>query len=190
MWVDRYGFIMTIQNNYSSGIGTFTACEFFPSTWVEYDDSEKPIVFYSKKASGDWWEGRYPINPYHAETQPTNAGFFYVRPFRFSMQTLANGHEGSYMGRAAYKSEGNNKCYFDFPWYENDLIAGRKPFSQTRRWFQVDIAGGFSIGDILNWIDPDEVTVHKYIVAVVTAGTRYYAIPYENAFDYSIGAKQ
>ena len=183
LWVDKYGFIMTIQNNYSSGVGVFTACEFFPSTWVEYDDSEKPIAFYAKRTS-DWWNGRYPITPYHSETQPTNSGFFYVRPFRFSCQTLAASDEGCYMERTAYKSEGNNKCYFEFPWYENDLIAARKPYAQTRRWFEVDIAGGFSIGDILNWIDPDEVTVHKYIVAVVTSGQKYYAIPYENATTY------
>lgn len=200
MWIDKYGVVMTMQNTYANGVGVFAALEFFPLQWVEYDDAHQPIVFYVKRSS-DWWGGRYSYNPQYVTGSITNEeyAFLYARPYKYSCITHSHAqfsanessrHEGSYMERETYRSEATNKVYPKFPMYENDVIIARKPYAETRRWFKVDITGGLQIGDILNWIDPDNVTVHKYIVAVVTAGAMYYAIPYDNAFDYATSAKQ
>ncbi len=191
IWVDKYGVIMTLQNNYSYGAGGIMAVEFFPSAWVEYDDTQPEIVFFARMTS-HWSTEKAPSTTFPPHE---DLGAMYARPYRFysgvdSDSQTQQGVKYLYPYQMAHKSEGNNKCYFDFPWYENDEIAARKPYAQTRRWFQVSNTGGFSIGDILNWIDPDDVTVHKYIVTVVTAGNLYYAIPYENAFDYAVSAKQ
>ncbi|MDD3976864.1 MAG: hypothetical protein PHI15_01775, partial [Methanomicrobium sp.] len=181
---------MTLQNNYASGAGGIMAVEFFPTAWVEYDDSQPEIVFFAR-LTNHWSTVKTPTTSF---PQNEYMGAMYARPYRFYSGVLqtSGDQQGSkyvYPNAMAYKSEGNNKCYFDFPWYENDEIAARKPYAQTRRWFQLSPTGGFSIGDILNWIDPDEVTVHKFIVTVVTAGNLYYAIPYENAFDYAVSEK-
>lgn len=199
--IDKYGVVGTIQNTYSDGIGAFVALEFFPQAWVEYDDTEEiAAILYCKRSRDNWNQSPISMNTPNrpAEGHP-DEGFYYVRPYRFMCQTYAsngNGlgglgqHEGSFMEREAFRSEANNKVHFKFPMYENDVFAGRKPYAETRRWFKVSITGGLQIGDILNWIDPDGVTVHKFIVAVVTAGAMYYAIPYANPFDYAVSAKQ
>ncbi|MDU9376294.1 hypothetical protein McpSp1_08950 [Methanocorpusculaceae archaeon Sp1] len=201
MWIDKYGVIMTLQNTYASGLGVFASLEFFPQTWVEYDDTEELAAVLYCKRSGDYWRSGYnseDITTLCDVAADADAGQLYLRPYRFSIRTFAstqdvtngtNQHEGSYMEREAFRSEANNKVHFKFPMYENDEIAGRKPYAETRRWFKVSITGGLQIGDILNWIDPDGVTVHKFIVAVVTAGAMYYAIPYQNAFDYAVSEK-
>ncbi|MDV0441577.1 hypothetical protein [Methanorbis furvi] len=199
MFIDKYRVVGTIQNTYSGGIGDFFALEFFPQAWVEYDDTEELAAVLYNKRSGDNWT---TVSDYTANIQydPTvvDSGTFYLRPYRFGNWTYAsngnnlaglNQHEGSFMEREAFRSEANNKVHFKFPMYENDVFAGRKPYAETRSWFKVSITGGLQIGDILNWIDPDGVTVHKFIVAVVTAGAMYYAIPYANPFDYAVSDK-
>jgi len=201
LWIDKYGVIMTVQNTYSYGIGVFAALEFFPNTWVEYDDAEEcPVVLYCKR-SADAWGARSPIGMTHAN-RPADGhpaeGFFYIRPYRFACQTYAsngnslaglNQHEGAFVEREAYRSEANNKVYFQFPKYENDVASARKPYAETRRWFKVSVTGGLQIGDILSWVD-SEGTTHKFIVAVVDGSGMYCAIPYESAFDYAVSPKQ
>lgn len=200
IWIDKYGVVGTIQNTYSGGIGVFFVLEFFPQEWVEYDDTEEiAAVLYCKRSSDNWYNSNGGTSDTVTTPTHADAGALYLRPYRFGSYTYAsNGnslagltqHEGAFMEREAFRSEANNKVYFKFSTYENDVSAGRKPYAETRRWFKVSITGGLQIGDILNWIDPDGVTVHKFIVAVVTAGAMYYAIPYENAFDYAVSAKQ
>lgn len=183
LWADKYGIVGTIQNTYE-GTGTFFSLEFFPSSWVEYDDGHQPIVLYSKRNVAGCDAG------VSDSMTDNNVGYTFMRPYRFYTCTTATSNEGSYMEREAYRSEGNNKVYFKFPTYENGLAAGRTAFAETRRWFRVSVTGGIQIGDILNWIDPDEVTVHKFIVCVAKGDSMYYAIPYENAFDYAVSARQ
>lgn len=194
VFVDKYRVVGTIQNTYPNGIGVFFALEFFPRAWVEYDDTEEmTAVLYVKRSADNWYPHGYPIGM-GSLNRPAGGdpeeGFFHVRPYRFLCQTNSSGNEGSVMEREAFRSEATNKVYFKFQTYENDVLAGRKPYAETRSWFKVSITGGLQIGDILNWIDPDGVTVHKFIVCVCTAGVMYYAIPYENAFDYTVSAKQ
>jgi hypothetical protein len=199
LWIDKYGVIGTIQNTYTNGIGVFFALEFFPQNWVEYDDAQEPIVFYCKRSS-DEWAGNNPIDMSHSNYQSAipRLGWFYMRPYRYYNQTYAangdvissiNQHEGAFIEREAFRSVATNKVYIKFCKYENDKIAARMPYAETRRWIKTSITGGLQIGDIVNWIDPDAVTVHKFIVTVATAGQMYFMIPYENAFDYATGSK-
>lgn len=184
MWIDKYGVVGTIQNTYNSDGQLFTL-EFFPTLWVEYDDGHHPIVLMTKNVNHNY-SGEVTVDL----TGNSGAAFTYVRPYRFRHFTSPDGDYGVFRERQAYRSEGNNKVYFKFPTYENGLPAARTAFAETRRWFRVSVTGGIQIGDILNWIDPDEVTVHKYIVCVAKGDQMFYAIPYENAFDYAVSAKQ
>lgn len=187
MWVDKYGVVGTFQNTYQGSGGMFSL-EFFPQTWVEYDDGHQPIVLYTKRQNSGTDYGSDASG--WGAMIGTDNHFGYLRPYRFFDSTAIGDNRGSYMEREAYRSEGNNKVYFKFPTYENGAVAARTAFAETRRWFRVSVTGGIQIGDILNWIDPDEVTVHKFIVVVAKGDSMYYAIPYENAFDYAVSAKQ
>lgn len=184
--VDKYGFIGVIQNNYSDGNPSLFACEFFPSVWMEYDDAQKPICFFTKHVYDAFYNNHVDTGQNLANV---DSGYHYIRPFNLAYGVTANGNMGAYMPREAYRSEGNNKTMFDFPWYQNDYASLKYPIAQTRRWFKISATGGHAIGDIINWIDPDGTTVHKYIVAAADT-TNLYAIPYQNAFDYAVSAKR
>ncbi|MDV0442595.1 hypothetical protein [Methanorbis furvi] len=186
LFVDKFGFVGVIQNNYSAGNPSLFACEFFPSAWMEYDDAQKPICFFTKHIYDSFTNG---IDSTGQHVTNVNSGYHYIRPFNVAYGVTAAGNMGAYMPREAYRSEGNNKTMFDFPWYQNDYNSLVYPIAQTRRWFPVSATGGHAIGDIVNWIDPDGVTVHKYIVVAATA-TKLYAIAYQNAFDYATDAKR
>lgn len=186
LFVDKFGFVGVIQNNYGNGNPSLFACEFFPSAWMEYDDAQKPICFFTKHCFDNF---RYGVDSTGQNLANANNGYHYIRPFNVAYGVTAGGNMGAYMPREAYRSEGNNKTMFDFPWYQNDYDSLKYPIAQTRRWFKVSATGGHAIGDILNWIDPDGVTVHKYIVAAANT-TTLYAIPYQNAFDYGTDAKR
>jgi hypothetical protein len=98
--------------------------------------------------------------------------------------------------RSAYKSMANNKVYFNFNYMHAKRVSTALPYDarvypilRSKKWFAVDKSGGLAIGDIISWIDPDTLTVRKYIVCEVkdlSNGTTasYYAIPYENGAPY------
>lgn len=186
LYVDKCGFQMVVNNTYSGGISFFATCEFFPLSWMEYDDTRKPIVFYVKRAA----DGH---NSYPMDLNNLTTGALYIRPFGLHALTYASmgNNVGAHLShtRQAYRSPANNKVYFEFPYYQNENTIFVQPIAHTRRWFPVDKTNGsFNLQDIVNWIDPDGVTVHKYIIVALTAD-QYWAIPYENGFDYTVSEK-
>lgn len=186
LYVDKFGFQMVVNNSYSGGHPVMVSCEFFPTAWMEYDDTRTPIVFYTLGNSVVWGNAS-------GDTEHTASDCHtFVRPFGYATQTNPENNNGAYLTtcRRAYRNTMNNKVYFEFPWYHQDNnVTCAIPIAQTRRWFPVDkVNGSFNLQDVINWIDPDGVTVHKYIVVAMTAD-KYFAIPYANAFDYTVSDK-
>lgn len=182
-WVDKYGFTGVIQNPYneSEASGAFFACEFLPDTAKEFSDGYTNIMAYTKRnypywpSAGDYPAGGSSTIYYHV-----------LRPFGLVETGLSNIREE--LLRPAFRSAGNSKIYFEFPTYENEITNWMTPIAQTRRWFFVQESGGMSLNDVISWLDPDNVTVHKYFITAVTspdsANKVIVAIPYENAYQY------
>ena len=182
-WVDKYGFIGVIQNPYADGeaSGAFFACEFLPDVTKEFSDGYTNVMAYTKRNHAYFYGGyKYSI--------PSSATQYYhaVRPFNLVGTHATNIREGHL--RPAFRSAGNSKIYFEFPTYENEIVNWRTPIAQTRRWFFVEESGGLSLNDVVSWLDPDNVTVHKFFITAATspdtATKVIVAIPYENAYQY------
>lgn len=178
-WIDKFGLVMTIQNpnNVYWDTGAFAVMEFLPISALEFNDGFVPIMFHVKNNYAQYDGGVIADNR-------DDCYYLNIRPYNLRTQT-----DIVYYPRDGYRSDGNSKIYFDFPYFHNERLTRHAPVFHTRRWFRVALSGGMAVGDIINWIDPDGVTVHKYIISEVssvdTSTKYYYAIPYENAFDYS-----
>ena len=183
-WIDKYGFTGVIQNPYNDSFasGAFFACEFLPDTAKEFSDGYTNVMAYTKRNYHKYETGTgdYPA--------PGSASYYYhtLRPFGLAETGGTNIREGHL--RPAFRSAGNSKIYFEFPTYENEIVNWRTPIAQTRRWFFVEESGGLSLNDVVSWLDPDNVTVHKFFITAATspdtATKVIVAIPYENAYQY------
>jgi len=182
-FVDKYGVIGVIQNPYSNdqSSGVFFACEFLPDTAKEFADGYSNIMAYTKRNNPYWGDASYKPS-----TGSTAVYYHCLRPFGLAETADSNIYESRL--RAAFRSAGNSKIYFEFPSYENELSNLMTPIAQTRRWFFVQESGGMSLNDVVSWLDPDNVTVHKFFITAATcpdtATNVLVAIPYENAYQY------
>lgn len=78
----------------------------------------------------------------------------YVRPFNTSTISYTQGVATFF---DCYKSGGNAKVYFQFPYYSNNLDATRRmPIAQTRGWFRVGLSLGIADGDLIDWVNGAE----------------------------------
>ncbi len=78
----------------------------------------------------------------------------YVRPFNTSTVSYTQGIETFF---DCYKSAGNAKVYFQFPYYSNNLDSARRtPIAQTKSWFRVGLALGVADGDLIDWVNGAE----------------------------------
>ena len=182
-WVDKYGFQGIVQNPYSENqsSGAFFSCEFLPDATKEFADGYTNIMAYTKRNYAYWVNGG-------CKPPAGSTAYYYhaLRPFGLAETGDTNIVESAL--RAAFRSAGNSKIYFEFPTYENELTNWMTPIAQTRRWFFVQESGGMSLNDVVSWLDPDNITVHKYFITAATcpdsAAKVVVAIPYENAFQY------
>lgn len=181
-WVDKYGFTGVIQNPYSddAASGAFFTCEFLPDSAKEFSDGYSNIMAFTKR-NHHYFDGGYAALPGRSDIY-----YHALRPFGLAETRNSNIREGDL--RSAFRSNGNSKIYFEFPTYENDITNWQAPIAQTRRWFFVKESGGLSLNDVVSWLDPDNVTVHKFFITAATspdvANKVIVAIPYENAFEY------
>lgn len=82
----------------------------------------------------------------------------YIRPFNQSTEVLG---DGVHLFDAAYRSDGNSKVYFQFPYYSNNLdTTKRMPIAQTKRWFDVALGLGLADGDLVDWVDGAETKTY------------------------------
>lgn len=182
-WVDKYGFVGVIQNPYDNyyASGAFFACEFLPDAAKEFSDGYTNVMAYTKRNYEYWKSGSN-----RPGTGSDTIYYHCLRPFGLCETGLTNIKE-EYV-RPAIRSDGNSKIYFDFATYENDIINWKAPIAQTRRWFFVREDSGLSLNDVVSWLDPDNVTVHKFFVTAATspdtATKVMVAIPFENAYEY------
>lgn len=182
-WVDKYGFVGVIQNPYDTNYasGALFVCEFLPDSAKEFSDGYTNVMAYTKRNYAYWANSgcRPPVG---------SASYYYhaLRPFGLAESGDTNIRE-SYL-IPALRSDGNSKIYFDFATYENDIVNWKAPIAQTKRWFFVREDSGLSLNDVVSWLDPDNVTVHKFFITAVTSpdtSTKVLvAIPYENAYEY------
>lgn len=87
----------------------------------------------------------------------------YIRPFNTSTVERDYGVEAF---EAAYRSDGNSKIYFHFPYYSNNLdTLKRMPVAQTKRWFIPALSQGLADGDIVDWVDG--AVTKSYIVKTI-----------------------
>jgi uncharacterized protein involved in high-affinity Fe2+ transport len=183
MWSDDQGIYCNIYNPYSeyTSSGALMVMEFIPVTAREYDDANSNIFF-----SGF---------TYHTG----NINFWKAA----NTDDAAHGHLSVYAGlttmfntakiRYAFKSTGNNKIYEMFPFYFNDPAGSPTPFlapiAQSKRLIFISKTNsGVTVNDTIEWLDPDNVTIHTFIVQEVSsadcASDYYIAIPYNNPFVY------
>lgn len=183
-WIDKYGIIGVIQNPYSHATmtGSFFALEWIPVAKREYSDGYTDAFFWSRRnyeANGSSYA------PYAADNEAADAFYRNIRAFK----TASNGAmvEEPYL-KSAFRSNGNSKIYFEFAKYHNDLEMHQSPIAQTRRFFIVGDGAGLSLNDIVSWLDPNNVTVHKFFITAATSPTTaakfFVGIPYENAYLY------
>jgi hypothetical protein len=174
-WIDKYGIVGTISTpfdspySYSWGTGSFFAIEVIPVAAREYNDGLTDFFLLTIQ--------NYSV---YGSTHYT-----YARPFNLNTNSRCyDQHE-----RYAYKSLGNGKVYFEFPYYFNDTSRDT-PSAQTKRWFLVDDVntGGIAKGDIINWIDQSAGVTRQFYVSQAWSLERSevvnVAIPYSNAYEY------
>lgn len=185
-WVDRYGFILGIDNPYSdeSSSGALAVMEVPPAATREYSDGFRLPIWH---VSRNFDTNPTGFNGNEANTFPENSTTYHyqnLRPFNLATQTDIVQYSGI---RSAYRADSNSKIYFEFPFFYNSTNY-KTPLVQTRRWFLISTAGGLAVDDIISWLDADGVTVRKFIVAQIscpdTTSKLYAAIPYQNAYDY------
>ena len=182
-WVDKYGFQGVIQNPYgeNEASGAFFSCEFLPDVSKEFSDGYTNIMAFTKRNHAYWSNGG-------CKPTPGSTAYYYhaLRPFGLAETGDSNIKEAAL--RPAFRSSGNSKIYFEFATYENEMTNWWTPIAQTRRWFFVQESGGMSLNDVISWLDPDNVTVHKFFITAAsspdTANKVIVAIPYENAYQY------
>ena len=178
-WIDKFGIVGNIYNPYSdyTSCGAMIALEFMPETWKEYSDQYTGIFLWT-----------YRNRTYTAPSYgPNIANYYYYHLRPYILSTYTSIVETSAY-KNAFRSLGNSKVYFEFPYYHNETARWDSPVAQTRRWFEVNKATGIAVNDVVSWLDPDGVTVRKYlIVECGSAGTttsQYFAIPYSNPVNY------
>jgi hypothetical protein len=194
-WVDNSGFVMSWSNPFydATSCGGVVLMEAIPAAKREFSDGYRALMFHCNLAGTKetWFD-------YQSTYTPDNAAVYYlnVRPFaRACCSSLVN-----YPAHLdAYRSQGNSKIYFEFPWFHNDVTNGRatptrdhynNPIYQTRRFFYVRKSGGLALNDVVQWLDPtaEPPAVRKFIVTDISSGdnnpTVYAAIPYDNAYVY------
>lgn len=181
-WVDKYGIVGAIKNPFTDlqSTGCFFAFEFMPNTWKEYNDGFTPVFFHTV-LNYNYWR--------NTGAQPgQNLNYYYEGYHCFHHKTFSPAIVKSSESEPAFRSVGNSKVYFQFPYYQNDLVNYRDPVAQSRRWFDVQTTGALAVNDIIAWLDVDGVTVRKYLIVDVPSGSSgnnpYFAIPYENAVPY------
>lgn len=173
LYVDQYGIHWNVYNPFSdfNSSGFYMNIEFIPTAHKEFDDANSSIFAYCYSSR----------EVYNNNTKYDMHFPVYVNQSRLYYTT-------AYM--SAFKSLGNNKIYFDFPRFCNDPASYLTPIAQTKRFFTINKTNGnLVVNDIISWLDPDNVTVHKFLVIEVSsaegARSEYFAMPYENAYQYS-----
>ncbi len=79
----------------------------------------------------------------------------YVRPFNLSTDVYPDGIATFF---DCYKSNGNAKVYFQFPYYSNNLDPIRRvPIASTTRWFRLGVGLGIADGDLIDWVNGAEL---------------------------------
>lgn len=185
-WVDRYGFILGIDNPYSNeySSGAVVVLEMPPAATREYSDGFRLPIWHVKRNNNSYIATDTGGAANQFPDDSTTYHYQNLRPFNLATQTDLIQYS---VIRSAYRADSNSKIYFEFPFYYNDK-SFKMPLVQTRRWFLVQTDGGLAVDDIISWLDVDGITVRKFIVAQIscpdTASKIYAAIPYQNAYDY------
>ncbi len=178
-FLDKYGVQAVLRNphshSYGPSVSTIFNLEFIPVAAREFDDGMNSLFAWKHECSAI----DNTLNHKNA-----------VRGLNY--HSINNAYKLFNEPKPAFKSPGNNKIYFEFPYYYNDFSTNAylTPIARTRRFFQVNKNdAGLIANDIITWIDPDGATLRKFIVLEVTSEDgstpTFYAIPYENAYQYS-----
>lgn len=97
----------------------------------------------------------------------------YIRPFLTESTVLVDGVE-RYVG--AFRSTGNSKAYFVFPFYSNtNTQPQRSPIAITDKWLLATQAQGLADGDILDYTAPGPL-LKRYLVKTVDSPDNLTAI--------------
>jgi hypothetical protein len=155
-WVDAAGF--TTQTVWAASslqdYAVFFTLE--RNTSKEYADgltnfftAAIPNNNYACGSSGSNVQGRYYGNG--ATTNQRDAGRGFVcRPFDF--QEYSDPYNAMEWFFGAYRSPGNSKVYFVFPYFSNNqLPLQRSPIAQTLRFFRIEPGQGLADGDLVTY---------------------------------------
>lgn len=178
-YCDEYGLYANIKNPYNYGAiicsSSLVILEFIPAPAREYNDGNPSLC------------GTVITHPpVHADLKNANRDLNQVRSFIYNRNKLVY---KSY--RPAFKSTGNNKVYFEFPYYFNDPDGDYvSPIARSSRWFEVQkSASGLISGDTVSWLDVDGVSVRKFLITEISSGDgsheKFFAIPYDNPKPYT-----
>jgi hypothetical protein len=168
-WVDDFGFTVL-------------------STWDASGFLDYTSIFNLERNSGKEYSDGY-TNFFHAayantdpEVRHSNGGTYYraryfenaqassgfgdlgraesMRPFNQQGYSLGSAVKTFF---AAFKSDGNSKVYFQFPFYSNNQDSNKPSLiAQTDRWFIVGVSQGLADGDLVDFVNGAEVW--KYLV--------------------------
>ena len=89
---------------------------------------------------------------------------FILRPFNYQEYVDNNNALSTFFG--AYRSLGNSKVYFEFPyWSNNQVQLQRMPIAQTARFFMVQPGQGLSDGDLVTYVQG--ANTYTYLVKLL-----------------------
>ena len=168
-WIDDFGF--TVLSTWdSSGFLDYTSffnlernsgkeysdgyTNFFHSAYANTD----PEVRHS--SSGTYYRARYYENEQATSGWGDLGRAESMRPFNQQAYVHSTAAKTFF---AAFKSDGNSKVYFQFPFYSNNEDAAKPSLiAQTDRWFVVGVSQGLADGDLVDFVNGAEVW--KYLV--------------------------
>jgi hypothetical protein len=155
-WVDASG-VTLLATWAASGYSDYTV--FFTlerNTAKEYSDGFSNF-FCASITNANYGIGSYPYSGTYygnAASYPGNYTCnraYILRPFNYAEFSDYNNAIATFFG--AYRSLGNSKVYFEFPFFSNNQNQlQRMPIAQTGRFFLVQPGQGLSDGDLITYV--------------------------------------
>lgn len=153
-----YTVLFTLERNtskeYADGFSNFFCASIPNANYFAYPNSAGGYYYGNGASSSNYGYNRGMI----------------LRPFNFTYYTT-NGNPVADLGAwesffAAYRSPGNSKVYFEFPYFSNSQVqAQRSPIAQTNRFFLTGNGLGLSDGDLVTYVQG--ANTYTYIVKIL-----------------------
>lgn len=167
-WIDQHGFTVLATWD-ASGYHDYTSffnlerntakeysdgyTNFFHTAWTTSDYALRHT------SGGTYYQARYFENTQGSSYADLGRAES-MRPFNQQSYSYTNAVKTFF---SAFKSDGNSKVYFQFPFYSNNQDAAKPSLiAQTDRWFLVGVSQGLADGDLVDFVNGAEVW--KYLV--------------------------